>query len=195
MNNALSIPVAAMVLCAAFLTPAAAHDGTHKATDAVSVVGFPAETLLAPNVPVIERDGRQIAFVDEFGKAGPVIISFTYASCTTICQMANAVLADLSGQLDGVSLLTVSVDPLRDSPEVMTTAADMFGAGPDWHWVAASVADTPSLMAAFGVPRGPLEDHDPIFLIGDIGSGQFVRVVGLPTPDELLGIAQSVFDL
>lgn len=175
------------------LAPAVlAHEGHPHPGAAAEAARFPPETLLAPNVPFVERDGRRGAFVDRFGSAGPVVISFTYASCTTVCPVANAVLAEVQEELDQVTLLTVSIDPARDTPAVMARSAEAFGAGPNWHWLAASPADTAELMAAYGVPRGPLEEHDPMFLIGDVGTGRFVRVVGLPAAEELQWIVQSV---
>lgn len=187
--------VPAIAQLALLASPAPAHEGHtgHGAAGSpAEAVVFPSETLLAPNVPIVERDGSTGHFVDRFGGAGPVVISFTYTSCSTVCPVANAVLADVQGDLPEVTLMTVSVDPANDTPEAMAASAKMFGAGPDWHWVAASVADTGQLMAAFGVPRGPLEDHDPLFLVGDIGEGRFVRVVGLPAPDDLVSIVKSV---
>lgn len=180
----------ALLLLMVLASPALPHDGHDHG--AAEVVRFPSEQLLAPNVPIVEADGRQSNFVDRFGNAGPVIITFTYSSCTTVCPVANAVLAQVQHDLPGVTLLTVSIDPTRDTPEVMARAAQMFEAGPGWHWIAATEQGTADLMAAFGIPRGPLDEHDPAFLIGDIGTGQFVRVAGLPAPDELTAIAGSV---
>lgn len=177
------------LLALALAGPVTAHEKHDHG--AVGAERFPAEQL-APNVPIVQADGRQANFVDRFGDAGPVVISFTYSSCTTVCPVANAVLSQIQEDLPDVTLLTVSIDPSRDTPEVMTHAAEIFESGPNWHWIAASEQGTADLMAAFGIPRGPLEEHDPAFLIGDIASGQFVRVVGLPAPEELAAIVQSV---
>lgn len=73
----------------------------------------------------------------------------------------------------------------------MRQSAEAFAAGANWEWVAASVADTPQLLAAFGVPAGPLEAHDPMFLIGDVGQGTFVRILGLPQPEQLVEIVRD----
>lgn len=159
---------------------------------AAEVVRFPTEQLLAPNVPIIDSRGGRSNFVDRFAAVGPVIMTFTYTGCTTVCPVANAVLAQVQQDLPDVTLLTVSIDPANDTAEAMAQAAQMFGAGPNWNWIAASERGTSDLMAAFGIPRSPLDEHDPAFLIGNIGDGRFVRVVGLPGPDELTAIAVSV---
>lgn len=176
-----------LLLLATPALPQQHHD--HAVTD---VVSFPAEHLLAPDVPIVDADGTRSRFVERFADVGPVIITFTYTGCTTVCPVANAVLAQAQHDLPGVTLLTISIDPANDTPEAMDKAARLFEAGPDWHWIAAPEPGTGDLMAAFGIPRGPLDEHDPAFLIGDIGSGQFVRVAGLPSPDELTALAASV---
>ncbi len=167
-----------------------AHDGQDHASPGESAV-FPPEHLLAPNIPVVDRAGRSAGFVDRYGASGAVVISFTYASCTTVCPVANAILSEVQAELGDVTLLTVSVDPARDTPEAMRQSAEAFAAGANWEWVAASVADTPQLLAAFGVPAGPLEAHDPMFLIGDVGQGTFVRILGLPQPEQLVEIVRE----
>ncbi len=179
--------VLALVVSAA---GAAAHDGEVHAPAGDSAV-FPAETLLAPDVPVTDRQGATGRFVERYAGAGPVLMSFTYASCVTVCPVANAVLAEMQDRVPGVTILTVSIDPARDTPEQMAASAEGFGAGPDWHWLVASPADTAALMAAFGVPQVTLDAHEPMFLIGDVGSGRFVRVVGLPDPDRLAAVVRE----
>lgn len=177
------------VLLALLAGGAHAHEDHHHAAQPAA---FTTERLSLPNVPVTDRFGTADGFLDRFAGAGPLLVSFSYTQCRTVCPLTNAVLAEVQDELTaaGYSLVTVSIDPLHDTPAAMAAAAEAFGAGPSWHWLAASPADTPALLDALGVPPGPVEDHVPQVLVGDLASGDVVRILGLPEVDALLAFAR-----
>lgn len=179
-----------LVLAAILPGPARTHEGhDHPPVPAQAV--FPAERLSPPDLPVTDRFGTTKGFVSRYGGAPMLVVSFTYASCGTVCPLSNAVLAEVQGELTaaGARIVSLSIDPARDTPALMSASAEQFSAGPSWEWVAGSVPDTRLLMTAFGVPVGPPEAHVPTILVGSLSSGQFTRVVGIPDPASLLAIA------
>src|SRR5215472_16994072 len=71
-----------------------------------------------PNLPVITQDGKTLRFYDDLVKGKIVIISFIYTSCTDICPLTTARMAQLEeklGEVVGrdVFILSMSVDPER----------------------------------------------------------------------------------
>lgn len=181
------------VLTLAMLAACAATGGRADGGSAM-LAGRPVETLILPDVPVTDATGVTMGFTERYGRAGPLLIGFTYTTCGSICPIGHAILAEVDRALGApgappLRIVTISIDPAKDTPERLAAAALEFEASPRWDWVVASGQDAPALLDAFGVPPGPPEFHDPLFLLGDLRDGRFRRIVGLPDPTELLALA------
>jgi cytochrome oxidase Cu insertion factor (SCO1/SenC/PrrC family) len=75
-----------------------------------------------PNVPVVTQDGKTLKFYDDVIKGKIVLISFIYTNCPDICPLTTARIAQVEeklGDLVGrdIFLISMTVDPERDSPE------------------------------------------------------------------------------
>ncbi|MDE2142570.1 MAG: SCO family protein [Elusimicrobia bacterium] len=76
------------------------------------------------------------------------IADFVYTRCAGPCPMLSANMAGLQKRLPkSVGLLSFTVDPDHDSPEVLTEYARKFGADPQRWWFVAG--DKPSLVKLF----------------------------------------------
>lgn len=88
-----------------------------------------------PGFSLTERSGRRITLPDLLGKVW--IVNFFYTECTETCPLQSANMArlqaDLSGEPD-VRLVSISVDPEHDTPEVLSEYANRFRADPD-RWL------------------------------------------------------------
>lgn len=76
------------------------------------------------------------------------IVDFVYTTCAGPCPMLTANMAALQKRLPkSIGLLSFTVDPDHDSPEVLTVYARKFGADPQrWFFVD---GDKPALMKLF----------------------------------------------
>lgn len=159
-------------------------------------IGAAMEHLAIPDIPVRDRSGRSEGFATRLSRAGPVLIAFSYTSCLSLCPVSHAILGLVDDALaepgaPALRIITLSLDPARDTPEALDAAARALRASPRWDWLVASPAATPALLASLGVPPGPPEAHEPVFLIGDIASGTFRRLGGLPDPALLIALARE----
>lgn len=155
------------------------------------------ERLVLPDIAVTDTHGRSRGFVSRYADAGPVLISFLYTNCTENCGMTISVMGLVDQDLQApdapaLRLVAISVDPRRDTPEVLAEVAASAWASEKWDWVVASPADTPALLAAFGLDPGPLEAHPSVYLLGDLGTGMFTRIPGVPDPAELIALARQM---
>lgn len=154
------------------------------------------ERLALPNLPVTDRFGVQTGLRDALSDGRPVILSFTYTACDTLCGIANALLtvvdADLgAGAEREAVIVTVAIDPVRDTPQAMAREADRLGAGPGWLWLTGGPRGTRPILEALRFPPGAIEDHDPMFLVGRPCLGRFTRIVGLVDPATLADLARA----
>lgn len=103
---------------------------------------------------LIDQQGHTFTMQALHGK--PVVVTFVSAHCTDACPLINAQFSDAAQRLrhDGVTarLLTVTLDPQRDTPSVMAGLARRFAADPH-YWLLASGTpkDVRALMQRFGV--------------------------------------------
>jgi protein SCO1/2 len=129
-----SVPVAAFVTVLAL-----AGFGRLRAADPLEVVGG------APSFSgLIDQDERLIGADELRGRV--VVANFIYTSCTDICPLLSARMRELQERLrrenllgSEVQLLSFSVDPSRDTPEVLRAYAARNGADPTaWRFVTGS---------------------------------------------------------
>ena len=88
-----------------------------------------------PNLPVVTQDGKTLKFYDDVIKGKIVLISFIYTNCPDICPLTTARIAQVEeklGEIVGrdIFLISLTVDPERDSPERLKSFAEAFAAGP-----------------------------------------------------------------
>ncbi|TAG29886.1 MAG: hypothetical protein EAZ40_02070 [Rhodobacterales bacterium] len=153
------------------------------------------EQLSLPDAPVTDAFYQTEGFVSRLQGAGTVIVSFSFIECTTLCPITNVILAEVDDRIvaEGLPLtiVTLTIDPVNDTPEKLAEAAQAVGASDRWLWLTAAPMDTFLLLDSLGLPPGPIEDHNPMLLIGNVGSGEFQRLVGLPEPDGLIDLAMG----
>jgi protein SCO1/2 len=186
----------AFALCL-LATTVQAHDAAlHKTapTDLIATSGE--EALILPNYPVEGAQGLRGTLRSLLPAEAPVILSFTYTGCESLCDITNAVLLGVDDLLregdDGTRIVTLSIDPVHDTPNQLESSREELGTSDRWLWLTAGVRGTAPLLDALRFPPGRIEDHDPVFLIGRVCSGRFIRIVGLPAPEDLISYARAL---
>jgi protein SCO1/2 len=142
-----------------------------------------------------------MSFAELRGKV--VVVTFIYASCADTCPLLTAKMAGLRTKLGSdfgprVAFVSVTVDPERDTPDVLRRYADRYGAtGPGWWFLTGSPAEIAEVTRRYGVfarkqPRG---DVDHTFLTSLIDRQGTLRVQYLGVrydADEMLRDLRSL---
>jgi protein SCO1/2 len=94
---------------------------------------------LAPGFTLTDQAGERLTSEDVRGKF--VLYSFTYTNCPPPCGDVDTTMQAVQNRLDEVELygnqvafVTISVDPERDTPEVLARHAADLGAGDTWRF-------------------------------------------------------------
>ncbi|KUZ71936.1 hypothetical protein WI36_18400 [Burkholderia ubonensis] len=149
-----------------------------------------------PPVELVRDDGRTVSLVDELNDGRPVILTFIYTSCTTICPMISQTLERLQGELGGdrdkVHIVSISIDPEEDTPARLRAYAERFGAGPEWQHYTGTVDASIAAQRAFNVYRGDKMNHAPVAFLRAAPGRQWMRIDGFATPSELLAAYRDV---
>lgn len=187
-----------LLLSCAVLAPLAwAHDGPHPSRPAAA---RPPEAVLAaplavsvPDVQVTDHEGRRLRFGSELVKGRTVLVNFIFTGCTSVCSPLTAIMKETQAQLTAagkadVQIVSVTVDPLNDTPERLRAYAAGIGAGgPKWRFVTGSRASIDAILKGFGVPLGGnLEDHTPMVFVGRGEPQRWSRAYGLAGPKAIV---------
>lgn len=141
-----------------------------------------------PEFALVAQDGDSLRAADLRGDVW--VASFVFTNCTGVCPLITARMAGLRDSLaaegllgEEVRLVSFSVDPARDTPEVLREYAARFDAGPPpaWAFLTGSAPERVRQMvqegfklSAVAMPAGPADtlagyqvSHSPRLVLVD----------------------------
>jgi protein SCO1 len=143
-----------------------------------------------PQIQLVREDGKNVSFPEELNDGRPVVMNFIYTTCTTICPLTSKTFSELQEMLgterDQVHMISISIDPEQDTPEVLAKYAHKFGAGPQWHFYTGTADASIAAQQAFDVYRGSKMEHNPVTFIRSAPGKPWLRIDGFAKSDELL---------
>ncbi len=149
-----------------------------------------------PPVTLVRADGKSVSLVDELNDGRPVVLTFIYTSCTTICPMVSQTFEQLQDELgserDKVHFVSISIDPEQDTPARLRAYAERFGAGPQWQYYTGTVDASIAAQRAFNVYRGDKMNHTAVAFLRAAPGKPWLRLDGPATPGELLSAYHEV---
>lgn len=152
-------------------------------------------TVRLPAVRLRSHSGPSVEFATSLDAQRPVLLNFIFTSCTTVCPPMSQIFAALQDRLgtrrEQVQMVSVSIDPEHDSPARLRDYAARFSAGAQWRFHTGSTDAIDAVQRAFNVYRPDKMGHTPVTFVRPKGSapGQWRRLDGYATPDELLRVA------
>ena len=152
-----------------------------------------------PNVPLINQDGETLHFYDDVIKGKVVTISFMFTSCPDACPLETAKLRAVQKQLGDhvgkdVFMYSISIDPVRDTPEALKAYMKKFDIGPGWQFLTGKQADIDLIRKKMGMlnyDEKELSDHNINFIMGNEVTGHWVRRTPFDVPETLVATLLS----
>ncbi len=160
----------------------------------------PARALLGadyfPNVPLVNQDGKVLHFYDDVIKGKVVAINFMFTSCGDSCPLATAKLRKLQRLLGDhvgrdVYMYSISIDPDRDTPEVLKRYMERFHVGPGWQFLRGRKEDVDLIRKKLGMysyDEQDISDHNINFICGNEATGQWVKRTPFDVPQSLVAL-------
>ncbi|HYG79419.1 MAG TPA: SCO family protein [Pyrinomonadaceae bacterium] len=179
--------------------PARPAGPAESATGATARGTVAPSSLRIPDAVVYNQNGRRLNFYTDLVKGKVVAINFIFTTCTTICPPLTATFRRVQSELGehmgrDIELISVSVDPVTDTPARLFDFAAKFKAGPGWTFVTGDQAEIDSLLQAFGVAVADKNDHTPTILIGNDATSYWTRAYGLASPATLVKVITEAAD-
>ena len=189
MQGALTV-VTALVLATA-MTGVRAHDHSSHGQQDPAARAPSTVRIKLPDTALTDQHGKTARFKSDTVGDRLVLVTFIYTTCTTVCPPLSALFADLQQRLGDrvgreVSLISITVDPVRDTPLRLKAYAAQYQAGPGWSFLGGSKLAVDEVLTALGVYSANFADHPAVVLVGDPRSGEWTRFFGFPGSDQIL---------
>jgi cytochrome oxidase Cu insertion factor (SCO1/SenC/PrrC family) len=156
----------------------------------------PAEHYFTNTILRSQR-GEDVRFYADLVRGRTVVITSFFASCKASCTLLNAVFAHLQQHFGDrlgrdVVLVSITVDPEHDTPEVLARTAAANGAGGGWYFLSGDPAAVRTVLAKLGLSAETPERHSNLILVGNDRTGLWKKVFGLANPQEVVKSVDSV---
>ena len=145
-----------------------------------------------PNIPLVTHEGKTVRFFDDLIKDKVVTINFIYTSCPDVCPLETALLRDVQEILGDrvgrdVFMYSITIDPERDTPEVLKKYAEKFDVAPGWLFLTGKKDDVTLLRRKLGLyseAKGgdKLEAHSVSGIMGNQSTGRWMRMSPFENP-------------
>jgi len=155
--------------------------------------------MVIPDVEVLDQNGNELHFYSDLIKGKTVAINFIFTNCTTICPPLAATFARVQKEMGDkvgrdVHFISISVDPLTDTPERLKAWGAKFKAGPGWTFVTGNKEEMDKLLSALGASVSRREDHSPTVIVGNDLKGVWTRTYGLAKTSQMVGLILNVME-
>ena len=146
---------------------------------------------------LLNQRGDEVAFYSDVLRDKVVLINFIFTQCTDACPTQTARLAEVQSLLAervgrDVALVSISVDPEHDTPQVLREYAARFGARDGWVFLTGSKSDVDDVLRRLGQLAPSREAHTTLFIVGNVAAGHWMKVHPDAAPSEIARLVRSV---
>jgi protein SCO1/2 len=151
-----------------------------------------------PEVSGVTSAGTSATVAELLGSDLPVIVSFIFTSCQTICPVLTATLSQAQGELakqpTQPRIITFSIDPEYDTPARLREYAASFHANDNWLFVTGDVDSMLKVQKAFDAYRGNKLNHIPLTFLRRSVDEPWIRFDGFMSAGDLVREYRSLLN-
>ena len=170
-----------------------------KAAPAAAVDIRSAAEKYFSDVELINQDGEKMRFYSDVLKNKVVVINTFFTTCTSVCPPLNRnfervqeALGDRLGK--DAFLVSISVDPVTDTPPRLKEYSRRFHARPGWIFLTGKKENVDWALYKLGQYVEAKDEHTTIVIIGNEPKGLWKKAFGLAKPDELMKVVEDVIN-
>ena len=143
------------------------------------------------DLELLNQDDERVKFASDVLGDKLVAVTFFYSSCTTTCPITNAIFAQLQSRLGErlgreVQLVSLTVDPVTDTPRRLASFSAKFQRKPGWTWLTGEKQDVDRVLEGLGAYSPDYSLHPVMVMVGDPRSRRWSRLFGFPKPEAIV---------
>ena len=152
--------------------------------------------IAVPDVQVISQSGEHLRFNSDVVKGRVAVVTGFFTTCTAMCPITQENLSHLAKLLGSrlgkdVVIISVSVDPVNDTPERMKAWGEKFHIGPGWTLVSGDKGQVETLLKSLGLYVALPQRHQSALMIGNQKAG-WVRASSWSSPEKLVKVIDGL---
>lgn len=201
MNNAIAVTMLAMLMAQGFTPVAQAHGGDDHAQHPAQggadhsqhqgAAKQESAVVHFADVKLTNQNGEPVSLKHDLVSDRIVVMGFIYTTCTTVCPVISSIMSRVQQQLGAkvgteVQIVSITVDPLRDTAPRLLTYANRFQHGPGWAWLTGTPQAIDATLKGLGTWTADPQNHPPLIMVGDGRSSHWTRFYGFTDPDLLV---------
>jgi cytochrome oxidase Cu insertion factor (SCO1/SenC/PrrC family) len=165
--------------------PAAATPAVHaSAVDNASAVDDSPELKYFTDVKLSDQFGEEHRLYSDLLKGKIVVINPFFEQCTGSCPVMNTTMEQLQAHLGerlgrDVVILSITVDPVNDTPSTLKDYAARFHAKRGWYFLSGKRENVELALRKLGQYVETRESHSTVVLIGNVSTRLWKKVNGL----------------
>ena len=147
---------------------------------------------------LFDQDGVRHRFVSDLLHKHVVLINVVYTKCRDACPLITRLLGQVKDRLGddfgrSVLFLSLSSDPLRDTPDTLKAFARKHQADyPGWRFLSADQEVMKPLLSRLGQWSDDPSDHTSLLLAGNVSRAHWVKIRPDATPDFIYAELQRI---
>lgn len=148
---------------------------------------------------LLDQNGRSLHFYSDLLKGKTVVINTFFSTCPGSCVKMAVVLRHFQDRLGDrvgkdVHLISISVDPDVDRPEVLRAYAEKWAARPGWYFLTGDKANVEQILRKLGQFLPDKESHTTLLFMGNDRTGLWKKAQGLAQSEDLYAVLNSVLN-
>ena len=149
------------------------------------------------DVELLDQDGRRLRFYSDVIRGRTVVVNTFFTTCVSVCPPLNRNMEKIQEALGDrvgkdVFLVSITVDPLTDTPPRMKDYARRFHARAGWLFLTGKKENVDWALYKIGQYVEDKDDHSTVIIVGNEATGLWKKAFGLGKADELIRIVQEV---
>ena len=149
------------------------------------------------DVQLVNQNGDTMRLYSDLIEGKIVIINSFFASCNGSCPVMAGAFAKIQKHLGDrvgkdVHLISISVDPVNDTPAKLKEYAKRFHARPGWYFLTGKKENVDFALQKLGQYVDDKNAHLNVIIIGNQRTGLWKKAFGLAKPEDLISIVDSV---
>ncbi|WGK92725.1 MULTISPECIES: SCO family protein [Pseudomonas] len=168
-----------------FSSLAFAHEGHEEPAPVVATAQPASGTRDAKtwftDTPLQDQNGETLRFYSDALHNRVVLLNVIFTSCTDACPLITRKLKEvrelLGDKADGITFISLTSDPLRDTPAVLKAYTLKQGVnGPHWLFLTGDKAQMDLVLGRIGQIVPTPEQHSTQLIVGDVANKRWSKI-------------------
>jgi protein SCO1 len=149
------------------------------------------------DVELLTQDGAKVRFYSDVLKGKTVVVNAFFTTCTSVCPPMNRTMEKIQQALGDrvgkdVFLVSISVDPVTDTPPRLKEYAQKFHARAGWTFLTGKKENVDWALYKLGQYVENKDDHKTVLIIGNETTGLWKKAFGMAKAEDLIQLVEGV---